>query len=142
MTDLAQIGAALLGGVLVRSRALGGGDLSQIVRIELADGRVAIVKNGPAPRVEAGMLTALAAAGAPAPRVLAASADALAMAELPAGGSLAAAFADLGAVLARLHATTGPHYGWSCDYAFGPVAIENAAAGDWPSFWRAYPVTL
>ena len=135
MTALAEVGAALLGGALVRARALGGGDLSQILRIELADGRVAIVKNGPAPRAEAEMLEKLAQAGAPAPRVLAASDEALVMAELPTGGSLRTAYGDLGAVLARLHATAGPHYGWHRDYAFGAVAILNAPADDWPAFW-------
>ena len=56
MTALAVIGARLLGGVLRRAEPLAGGDLSQILRIELADGRIAIVKNGPAPQTEAAML--------------------------------------------------------------------------------------
>jgi hypothetical protein len=38
-------------------------------------------------------------------------------------------------VLARLHATSGVRYGWSTDYAFGPVAIANGWAEDWPRFW-------
>jgi hypothetical protein len=53
------------------------GDLSEILRIELSDGRKAIVKNGPAPKTEAAMLRAIAASGAPAPDVLAASDEAL-----------------------------------------------------------------
>ena len=46
MNTLAEAGAKLIGGVLRRTEALSGGSLSQIVRIVLADGREAIVKNG------------------------------------------------------------------------------------------------
>jgi fructosamine-3-kinase len=135
MTALAATGARLFGGVLRRAEPLAGGDLSQILRVELADGRTAIVKSGPAPETEAAMLQAIAAAGVPAPRVLAANADALVIEELPSGGSLRSAWGSLGAVLARLHETLGTRYGWPVDYAFGPVAIENAFADEWPRFW-------
>jgi fructosamine-3-kinase len=103
MMDLAEAGAALLGGRLRRAEPLAGGDLSQILRIQLEDGRVAIVKNGPSPETEAAMLRAIRDAGAPAPVVLAVSHDALAMEELPAGGSLSNAWASLGTALAQLH---------------------------------------
>ncbi|MDC7985830.1 fructosamine kinase family protein, partial [Rhodoplanes sp. TEM] len=99
------------------------------------DGRTAIVKGSPAPRTEAAMLRAIAAAGAPAPAVLAASDEALVIAVLPADGGVGTAWGDLGRVLARLHATTGDRYGWPEDYAFGPVAIVNRVADDWPTFW-------
>ncbi|MFD2183826.1 fructosamine kinase family protein [Rhodoplanes azumiensis] len=135
MSVLAATGAALLGGRLVETRPLGGGDLSEIVRIRLADGRTALVKSGPAPRTEASMLQAIAAAGAPAPAVLAVSDAALVIEVLPAGGGVEQAWGDLGRLLARLHATTGARYGWPEDYAFGPVAIVNAFADDWPTFW-------
>lgn len=101
----------------------------------LADGRKAIVKNGPAPTTEAAMLRAIAASGAPAPAVLAVSDEALVIELLPTGGSLSKAWVSLGLVLARLHATSGMRYGWSTDYAFGPVAIANGWAEDWPRFW-------
>jgi fructosamine-3-kinase len=132
---LAEIGAALLGGTLHRADPIDGGDLSDVIKIVLADGREAIVKGGPAPPVEAAMLRALAAAGAPAPAVLAASDDALVMELVRAGGRLDDAWASLGTALARLHATTGDRYGWHHDCAFGPVAIVNAWADDWPTFW-------
>ncbi|MBK5958736.1 aminoglycoside phosphotransferase [Rhodoplanes elegans] len=135
MSALAFTGAALLGGRLVVAHSLGGGDLSEIVRITLEDGRTAIVKSGPAPPTEAAMLRAIAAAGATAPAVLAVSDAALVIEVLPAAGSVDAAWGDLGRVLARLHATTARHYGWPVDYAFGPVAIVSAFADDWPTFW-------
>jgi fructosamine-3-kinase len=132
---LPEQGASLLGGVLAQAEPLGGGSLSQIVAIALRDGRKAIVKNGPAPQIEAAMLRAIAASGAPAPAVLAVSGEALAIEMLPAGGSLRHAWADLGRALAMLHATHGPRYGWHEDYAFGRVAIANGWADDWPRFW-------
>ena len=61
MNKLAEIGAALIGAALRHVEAIHGGDLSAILRIELSDGREAIVKNGPAPKTEAVMLRAIAA---------------------------------------------------------------------------------
>jgi fructosamine-3-kinase len=135
MNKLAEIGAALIGGAFRHGEAIHGGDLSEIQWIALADGRKAIVKNGPAPTTEAAMLRAIAASGAPAPAVLAVSDEALVIELLPTGGSLSKAWVSLGLVLARLHATSGVRYGWSTDYAFGPVAIANGWAEDWPRFW-------
>jgi fructosamine-3-kinase len=133
---LARTGAALLGADLRRAEVVSGGDLSQVVRIFLADGRQAIVKSGPSPRMEAAMLAAIAASGAPAPAVLAVSEAALVLEVLPSDGG--AAWGDLGVALARLHAVRGTRYGWGADYAFGDVPIENRWMDDWPSFWAAH----
>jgi fructosamine-3-kinase len=135
MNTLAEIGAALIGGVLHRTEALSGGDLSQIVRIALTDGREAIVKNGPSPRTEAAMLKTIAASGAPAPAVLGVSDEALVLDLLPTGGALSDAWASLGSALATLHRARGARYGWVEDYAFGPLPIANGWADDWPGFW-------
>ncbi len=135
MTPLAEHAAGLLGGQLKHAEALGGGNLSQILRIALTDGREAIVKNGPSPRTEAEMLRAIAASGAPAPEVLAVSGEALVLSALSASGGLHNAWASLGAAVAALHSARGQHYGWREDYAFGAVAIANGWADDWPSFW-------
>lgn len=105
------------------------------MRVTLADGRIAVVKGGPAPRTEAAMLAAIRAAGAPAPAVLAVADDLLALEPLADAGGLGAAWGDLGAALRRLHAARGDRYGWGEDYAFGPVAIPNAPLPDWPDFW-------
>ena len=81
------------------------------------------------------MLRAILASGAPAPHVLAANDQALVLEVLPDTDSLSCASADLGRVLAVLHGATSERYGWPEDYAFGSVAIENADADDWPTFW-------
>jgi fructosamine-3-kinase len=135
MKSLAAAGAALLGGELRRVVPLGGGCLSGIGRIYLADGREAIVKDGPAPETEAAMLRAMAASGAPVPAVLAASSEVLVLEAMPAGGSLSEAWEDLGTVVARLHAAKGKSYGWAQDYAFGALAIPNGWTDRWPQFW-------
>lgn len=133
--SLAEIAARLLGGELRRARALHGGSLSEIQQIFLIGGREAIVKSGPAPRVEAAMLEAIAASGAPAPAVLAVNDTALVIELLPAGGSLSGAWPSLGRALTTLHGARGERYGWPHDYAFGGVAIANEWADDWSSFW-------
>jgi fructosamine-3-kinase len=135
MNTLAEAGAALIGGVLSRVEVLQAGGLSEIVHIRLADGREAVVKNGPAPRTEAAMLSAIAAAGVPAPAVLAASSEALVLEAVRADGGLDSAWASLGLAVKTLHAATGDRYGWREDYAFGPVAIENRWTDSWPTFW-------
>jgi Fructosamine-3-kinase len=135
MNDLGERGAALLGGAIADVTGMGGGSLSQIVRLRLTDGREAIVKTGPAPRAEAAMLQAIKAAGVPAPDVLAADDDVLVLSVVEDAGSLSSAWSDLGHVLAKLHAAQGPRYGWACDYAFGPVAIVNTWTDTWPAFW-------
>lgn len=135
---LARAAAALLGQVPTRVSRLHGGDLSQVLRLILPNASTVIAKSGPAPRIEAAMLRALYAAGAMAPRVLAANDKVLVLEDLPEADSLtAAAWADLGAQLKRLHATTGPRYGWEADYAFGPLPIRNTPRDDWPRFWAA-----
>lgn len=135
LRGLATIGARLLVGELEHAEPVRGGDLSQILHVTLADGREAIVKGGPAPRTEAAMLDALAASAVPAPAVLAVSDDALVLEVLPRSGRMHGAWANLGAVLAKLHACTGPRYGWPEGYAFGAVAIDNDWTDDWPTFW-------
>ena len=137
MICVAQQGAALLGGILRDATPLHGGDLSQVVRIALDDGRVAVVKTGKLPEAEADMLRAIAATGAPAPQVLAVGGTVLALQFIEGGDGLDGAWESLAAALAQLHGARGSHYGWHCDYAFGPVAIENAALDDWPTFWGA-----
>ena len=103
--------------------------------IELADGRRAVVKGGPAPSVEAAMLEAMAATGAPAPAVLGVDAATLVLECLSAGRPSGRAWGDLGGALRKLHAATGARFGWDADYAFGPVVIANACCDDWPEFW-------
>jgi fructosamine-3-kinase len=135
MHEQASRAAALLGqGVDTISR-LHGGDLSEIWRLELSGGGTAVLKTGATARAEAAMLRAIRQAGAPAPEVLAVEDGLLLLKDLGTAEGPGRAWADLGAVLQRLHGTRGSSYGWPEDHAFGPVGIPNAACADWPSFW-------
>jgi fructosamine-3-kinase len=121
---------------LTRLAPLSGGDLSQVAAAELATGETVIAKSAPNAEAEAGMLDAIRATGCPAPRVIGAAASLLVLERLDAGGRPdAAAWETAGRAIARLHRATGARYGWSGDHAFGPAAIPNAAARDWPAFW-------
>jgi fructosamine-3-kinase len=126
MSGLAEAGARLLGGVAASSEPLQGGDLSRVMLVLLQDGRRAVVKSGPSPPTEAAMLRALLAAGVKVPTVLAVDDTILVLEPIEASGGLERAWHDLGTELARLHRAQGPRYGWAENYAFGPVAIENA----------------
>jgi len=118
-----------------KSDVLSGGDLSRVLRLAMADGRLVVAKGGPAPRVEAAMLGALAAAGVPVPAVLAVDDRVLVLSFVDAGEPPGGAWSDIGAHLRRLHAQTGAAYGWPDNYAFGPVAIANTPCDAWPAFW-------
>ncbi|GJE18697.1 fructosamine kinase family protein [Methylobacterium marchantiae] len=133
MKTLAERGAALLERGLALSEPVNGGNLSGLARIALDDGGEAIVKDGPDPLAEAGMLRVIRAAGIPAPDVLAVDTETLVIELLPNGGGTAEA--HLGRVMAQLHAVTGESYGWDRDYAFGAVPIGNRRSEDWPGFW-------
>lgn len=125
----------MIGAELTSTRALPGGSLSQIVSARLGDGREVVVKAGPTARREAAMLEAIARAGAPTPAVLGVDETTLVIAHLPADGGVSSAWTDLGAVLARLHATTSARFGWHEDHAFGALPIVNVWNDDWPEFW-------
>jgi fructosamine-3-kinase len=141
--SLAQQAARLLGAEPAREATIAGGNLSEVVEIELRDGRTVVAKGGPSPAIEAEMLAAIRATGAAAPAVVAYDDSVLVLERLPAGGAPGDAWSDLGVELSKLHSvfvdeSSGSQlqpYGWHCDYAFGLVRIENAHVANWPSFW-------
>lgn len=141
--NLAEQAARLLGTKAVRETAIAGGDLSDVVEIELRDGRTVVAKGGPSPVTEAEMLAAIHAKGAAAPAVLAYDDSVLVLERLASGGKSGDASADLGATLLTLHRVSSDAlqssgsqpYGWHRDYAFGSVRIENSRSSDWSSFW-------
>lgn len=132
---------ALPGATLARATPLHGGDLSEVLRADLSDGRTVVLKRGARVSTEARMLRALAKAGAAVPPVLGVTEGLLVLGWLPPAPATQTAWRGCGAALRRVHDTHGGHYGWGEDYAFGPVAIPNAplpdAGLDWPAFWAA-----
>jgi len=135
-SPLARRVAAALGAPVTREAPLGGGDLGEVRRVTLDDGRTVVAKVGTGLRREARMLAALRAAGAPTPGVLHEDDDVLVLEAVANDGALdAAAWGDLGTVLAHLHADVGTAYGWDEDAAFGTLSVPNAPTDTWPTFW-------
>lgn len=120
---------------VVSASPLHGGDLSEVMRIDLSDGSALAVKRGPRVATEAAMLHAMASAGAPVPQVLHLAGDVMCLEWLDETAPSATGWRALGAGLRALHAVHGPGYGWPEDYAFGKVRIPNATADTWPRFW-------
>lgn len=136
MTAFRRKVAALTGTPEERIARLAGGDLSEVLRVERADGGVVVAKGGPAPGTEAMMLRAIAAAGAPAPLVEGEHDGVLLIEHVANDGLFSArAWADIGARLAWLHATRGEAFGWPVDYSLGTVQLDNRQGRDWPAFW-------
>lgn len=114
-----------------------GGDLSEVLRADLADGRVMAVKRGPLAGQEARMLQAMRLAGAPVPEVLHQGGALLCLEWLEETAPSDAGWRALGTGLRKLHGFTGATFGWPEDYAFGPLHIDNGPSETWPSFWAA-----
>lgn len=132
----AEVIARITGCEVVSAHRLAGGDLGGATRLDLADGRRLVTKQGPSAEAEGAMLDALRDAGAPAPSVLHCADGLLLMEFIEASGAPdAAAWEDLAKVLETLHAPTGRAYGWQADHAFGPVAITNSELASWTGFW-------
>ncbi len=135
MTHWIDRAAALLGESIRQHQAMSGGDVAAVARLELASGAVVVAKASPQAPQEATMLRRLAAAGVPTPEVLAEDNALLVLSLIHHDGRVETSWQDLGRVFARLHQTTGPHYGWHADYAFGDVPILNTPCDHWPTFW-------
>ncbi|TIX49688.1 fructosamine kinase family protein [Alteraurantiacibacter aquimixticola] len=133
--------AAITGSAVTGSKRLSGGSLGGATRLDLADGRVIVAKQGGDVPVESAMLAALAEAGAPVPEVLHCADDLLLMAFVESeGGAGDGGWQDLARVLAKLHAPREEPYGWDADYHFAEVAIANARSDNWSTFWGEHRI--
>lgn len=132
-----RIEAAL--GTRVRgSSVLGGGQIADVRKIELADGRTVVVKRGANLALEGWMLRYLAdRSSAPVPAVFVADDDLLMMEYVENDGTLtAAAEIDLADIMAGLHAITGERFGFERDTLIGSLPQPNPPADDWCGFFR------
>ena len=129
-------------------RQVGGGDINEAWRVELADGREAFVKTRPdvAPEeyaLEAAGLRWLAEPGALAvPHVLEVSKDYLALEWIEQGRLSADGVEQLGRGLAAVHAAGAPAFGdpgFACELGvqarIGSLRMPNEPSADWPSFY-------
>jgi fructosamine-3-kinase len=137
-----------LHGEVASIRPLGGGDINEAYRVDLADDRRVFVKvNARAPRgmfeAEARGLGWLAEAGAlRIPKVLAVSdpdgagAAFLALEYLEPGPRRADFDEVLGRGLAALHRSGAPAFGLDHANFIGLLPQDNTPAADWPAFYR------
>jgi fructosamine-3-kinase len=131
----------VLGTAVRRAAQLGGG----AVRVDLADGRVVVVKAGRpgAVAAEVAGLRWLRVEGAPpVPAVLAAEPDHLVMEDVPTGSPGPAAAAALGRGLAAVHAAGAPAFGapppgGPADAFIGHAPMRNDPAPSWPAWFAA-----
>ncbi|MFP4635564.1 MAG: fructosamine kinase family protein [Nitriliruptoraceae bacterium] len=113
------------------ARPLAGGDVGQAWLARLSDGTTVVVKRGPGDAtLEAEGLAALRTAGAETPAVLGVEDTVIVLEYVSEPGDPA----DLGRRLARVHATTGPGFGWHRDNLIGPLPQANPWHDDWAGF--------
>jgi fructosamine-3-kinase len=136
MTAFAQRVASLTGVAEERLERLAGGDLSEALLIRRPDGRWSVAKRDFTSGAEAAMLRAIAAAGVPAPVVEGEHEGVLLLGHVANDRVFSpAAWADVGAMLRRLHDHQGDQYGWPVDFQIGTVAIDNRERRDWADYW-------
>lgn len=136
MTAFSNKVAQLTGVAEERLERLSGGELSEVLLVPRPDGRMSVAKGGVGLGTEAGMLRALAGAGMPAPMVEGEHDGVLLLEHVENDGVFSPhAWADIGAVLRRLHSRTVEHYGWHIDYRIGTIELDNRESDDWPAFW-------
>lgn len=115
----------------VAARVLGGGQVGQVWRVELADGSMVVVKAAATDAdLEAEGLRALRTAGAATPEVLAIDGGVLVLEHVSGRGDPA----SFGRTLATVHRTIGGAFGWERDNVIGPLAQTNPWTDDWATF--------
>jgi fructosamine-3-kinase len=136
--------ARVAGARPVAARVMGGGCVGDVRRIDLADGRTVVVKQGVAKpggsglAVEGYMLRYLAEYSTlPVPDVLHADDDLLVMTWIDSDGAITAgAEADAGELLAALHEVTADRFGFGRDTPIGGLAQPNPWTESWLAFFR------
>src|SRR5258708_17631115 len=122
------------------SSAVGGGQIAEVSKLDLADGRAAVAKCGANLAIEAMMLRYLAnLTRVPVPAVRLADDDLLVMDYVENDRSLSpSAETHLADIVADLHAMHGRQFGFDCDTVIGSLPPPNPATGDWPGFFRLH----
>ena len=131
----------LLGVRPLRVAALGGGCIAPVHRCDLPNGERIVAKQPPPGRTlecETWMLRHLAEHTAlPVPAVIAGEPELLLMEYIDTAGAMdERAEAHCAELLAALHATRGPHFGFVRDTLIGPLDQPNPPTPRWIDFFR------
>jgi fructosamine-3-kinase len=139
---IAQRAEALLGGAVVSTSPVAGGDICTATRLRLSDGSSALVKTRPhAPadffHAEAtGLRWLVSESGADVPDVLAVEEDCLIISWIEPGRPSADAAEQFGRTLAVTHQAGSPVFGTeSGDGYIGTLPLPNRPADSWPEFF-------
>ena len=124
-----------LGSPVLRREHLHGGDLSEVDRLDLGDGRIVVLKTGAQVEVEGRMLATLGKAGLPVPQVIAQNGKGLVMQFLPEERATFDHWTRVGTALRALHDVQSSAYGWEEEYALGRVHIPGGLWASWPDYW-------
>lgn len=141
MRTVAERAEQLLGAAVVSTSPVAGGDTCTSTRLRLSDGRSVLMKTrAHAPEgffeAEARGLRWLAEPGvAPVAEVLGAQSDCLIVSWVEPSRPNPEAAAELGAALARLHASGAPQFGAEEDGFIGSLPLPNRPADTWPEFF-------
>lgn len=138
MSNLADRVSRALGTGIRTIRLLSGGNIADVSRAELADGRIVAVKTAEAHlNIEADMLRDLADAGLPVPDVLHADPGLLVMSFI-AGNSAIDTSAEIDAadLIAGLHSRSADTFGYNYDTLIGGLHQPNPRLEDWLAFFR------
>lgn len=135
--------AQITGAEVTATRPMSGGDIAEVLLVELADGRRVVAKAGdgsPGLAAEGAMLSYLATRSKlPVPEVLHASDDLLVMSYIEADGQLDAdAERDAAELIAALHGITAERFGFEFDTVIGGLHQPNPWTGDWIAFFREH----
>ncbi len=132
----------LLGSPVARAAPLGGGCIAEVSRVDLADGRAVVVKDGrpgDGLDLEGWMLSLLATRCPvlPVPGVLVAEDDLLVIEAVDASGSLSPqAETHAADLIAALHGVTADRFGLERDTLIGGLPQANPWTASWRDFFR------
>jgi len=141
MRTLAERAEQLLGAAVISTTPVAGGDVCTSTRLRLSDGRSALIKTRPhAPEgffeTEARGLRWLAEPGvAEVAEVLGVQDDCLVLGWVEPSRPTPEAAAEIGRMLARLHATGTDGFGAEQDGFIGLLPLPNRPAPTWPEFF-------
>ena len=136
--DLAAVVVRATGSTARKVRALAGGCIDQVLKVDLTNGAAVVVKQGERAVLEGWMLDYLRGHGdLPVPEVLLAEDGWLVMSFIDTAGPLdddaERHAADL---LVRLHETRGPAFGFERDTVIASLAQPNPRTPLWRDFFR------
>ncbi|WP_331234985.1 fructosamine kinase family protein [Natronorarus salvus] len=116
---------------------LSGGQIGRVSRVELADGRTVVAKTGPTDlTLEGRMLRYLEERGLPVPELLGVSTEVLVLSHVEGESRFTpAAERHAARLLADLHTSSAPRFGFPYDTLTGQLPLPNPWTDSWAEFY-------